>query len=275
MKIQFKILRQKSNKRPHLQTYNLDVGLSATILDCLNRIKWEQDGTLAFRKNCRNTICGSCSMIINGRSALACKENVGGELKKLRHSRKDTPPTMIIAPLENLPVVKDLVVNMSHFWRKLEAINPYVSIKAHSIPKREFMQTSEERLQLNQSSSCIMCGACYSECNTLKVNSDFVGPHALAKTQRMIVDSRDTATDTRIEAQDIGTRGVWGCTRCHFCNVVCPMGVFPMDQISYIKQKILDRKDSQDSRVIRHRKVLVNLVKQGDGSMSVSLDYLL
>lgn len=97
----------------------------------------------------------------------------------------------------------------------------------------------------------------------LTVNPDFVGPHALAKMQRMIVDSRDTETETRLKTYNDETKGVWGCTRCHFCNTVCPMNVSPMDQIGYIKQEILAREDSQDSRAIRHRKVLIDLVKQG------------
>ena len=98
MEVQFKILRQKSNEMPRLRTYSLDVESGTTILDCLNRIKWEKDGTLAFRKNCRNTICGSCGMRINGRSTLVCKENVGSELEKFGHSEKEKLPTITIAP---------------------------------------------------------------------------------------------------------------------------------------------------------------------------------
>ena len=263
MQVLFKILRQKSNKTPHLQTYTLDVEPGNTILECLNRIKWEQDGTLAFRKNCRNTICGSCSMRINGRSALACKENVGSELQNFSQSQTGEIPEITIAPLGNFPVVKDLVVDMSKFWEKLEAVEPYVSTKARSIPEREFLQTPEERSHLDQTGNCIMCGACYSECNAVTVNQDFVGPHALAKAQRMVVDSRDTEIEARLELYNQGTQGVWGCTRCYFCNAVCPMEVAPMDQIGRIKQQILDRKDAQASRAIRHRKVLVKLVKQG------------
>lgn len=167
MEVQFKILRQKSNEMPRLQTYSLDVELGTTILDCLNRIKWEKDGTLAFHKNCRNTICGSCSMIINGRSTLACKENVGSELEKFGHSEKEKPPSITIAPLGNLPVLKELV-DMSYFWNTLEAVEPYVNTKKHfNFIKREFLQTPEERLRLDRTGNCIMCGACYSECKAL------------------------------------------------------------------------------------------------------------
>ena len=263
MQVCFKILRQTQNSSPEFQTYTLDVEEGNTILDCLNRIKWEQDGSLAFRKNCRNTICGSCSMRINGRSALACKENVGAELKRLPTNGSSEIPEITIAPMGNMPVVKDLVVDMRSFWDNLEAVDPYVSTGARAIPEREFLQTPEERSRLDQMGNCILCGACYSECNAREVNSDFVGPHALAKAQRMVADSRDAQKESRLEKYNEGTQGVWGCTRCLMCNAVCPMEVAPMDQIGKIKQEILERKDDQASRQIRHRKTLISLVKRG------------
>ncbi len=268
MEVLFKVIRQQQNSSPVVQTYPLEVEPGNTILDCLNRIKWEQDGTLAFRKNCRNTICGSCAMRINGRSALACKENVGSEIARLQKiaastTKVNTTPEITIAPLGNMPVIKDLVVDMSSFWNNLEAVAPYVSTKARVVPEREFLQTPEERSRLDQTGNCIMCGACFSECNAFEVNPDFVGPHALAKAYRMVADSRDSETQTRLTVYNEGTKGVWGCTRCLYCNIVCPMDVAPLDQITKIKQEILAGKQKSDSRSIRHRKVLVELVKEG------------
>ncbi|MBD2459627.1 succinate dehydrogenase/fumarate reductase iron-sulfur subunit [Oscillatoria sp. FACHB-1407] len=272
MQVLFQVVRQNANSEPHIQTYSLDVEPGNTILDCLNQIKWEQDGTLAFRKNCRNTICGSCGMRINGRSALACKENVGSELARLQQISAANPdsgkslediPTITIAPMGNMPVIKDLVVDMKSFWDNLDAVDPYVSTQSRHIPEREFLQTPEERDRLNQTGNCILCGACYSECNARQVNPDFVGPHALAKAYRMVADSRDDQTEARIENYGTGTQGVWGCTRCYFCNSVCPMEVAPMDQIGKIKQEVLDRQDDQTNRSVRHRKVLIDLVKDG------------
>ncbi|MBD1914176.1 MULTISPECIES: succinate dehydrogenase/fumarate reductase iron-sulfur subunit [unclassified Leptolyngbya] len=270
MQLQFKIVRQTAGSAPHIQEYLLDADPGNTILDCLNRIKWEQDGTLAFRKNCRNTICGSCSMRINGRSTLACKEKVADEVARLEAIAATTPdgtlsdiPTITIAPMGNMPVVKDLVVNMKSFWDNLEAVDPYVSTQSRQVPEREFLQTPEERDRLNQMGNCILCGACYSECNARETNPDFVGPHALAKAYRMVADSRDARTEDRLEKYNEGTAGAWGCTRCYYCNSVCPMDVAPMDQISKIKQEILDRKEATASRSIRHRKTLVELVKEG------------
>jgi len=263
MQVVFKVIRQKPNETPRVEKYNLDVEPGNTILECLNRIKWELDGSLAFRKNCRNTICGSCGMRINGRSALACKENVGNEIKKQQEISGSKIPEIIVAPMGNMPVIKDLVVDMKDFWDSLEAIDPYVSTKSRKIPEREFLQTPQERSRLEQTGNCILCGACYSECNAVQVNSDFVGPHALAKAQRMLADSRDDNTENRLEKYNQGTEGAWGCTRCYLCNAVCPMEVQPMDRISEIKQEILPLKKAKDSRSIRHRKVLIDLVKQG------------
>ncbi|WP_026104332.1 succinate dehydrogenase/fumarate reductase iron-sulfur subunit [Anabaena sp. PCC 7108] len=268
MEVIFKIIRQQQNSVPVMQTYPLQVEPGNTILDCLNQIKWEQDGTLAFRKNCRNTICGSCAMRINGRSALACKENIGSELARLAQiSSSKTPDNTVyqitIAPLGNMPVIKDLVVDMSSFWDNLEAVAPYVSTAARQVPEKEFLQTPQERSLLDQTGNCIMCGACYSECNAREVNPDFVGPHALAKAYRMVADSRDSDTENRLENYNEGTKGVWGCTRCFYCDSVCPMEVAPLEQITKVKQEILDRKQASDSRSIRHRKVLIDLVKAG------------
>jgi succinate dehydrogenase / fumarate reductase iron-sulfur subunit len=261
MHVIFKIIRQTQTSTPQVQSYALEVDPGNTILDCLNRIKWEQDGTLAFRKNCRNTICGSCSMRINGRSALACKENVGSEVE--RFSPNAEIPEITIAPMGNMPVIKDLVVDMKDFWSHLKAVDPYVSTAARQIPEREFLQSPEERAKLNQTGNCILCGACYSECNAREVNPDFVGPHALAKAYRMVADSRDDRTQSRLDQYNVGTSGVWGCTRCFYCNSVCPMEVAPLDQISKIKNEILERQDVELTRSIRHRRTLISLVKQG------------
>jgi succinate dehydrogenase / fumarate reductase iron-sulfur subunit len=275
MQVLFNVVRQSSGSAPWVQTYQLEVDPSNTILDCLNRIKWEQDGTLAFRKNCRNTICGSCSMRINGRSALACKENIGQEVARLQSIAATVPaangdsevkaalPTMTVAPMGNMPVIRDLVVDMKSFWDNLEAVDPYVSTSARQVPEREFLQTPEQREKLNQVGNCILCGACYSDCTAREVNPDFVGPHALAKAYRTIADNRDSQTEERLAHYNEGTKGVWGCTRCYYCNSVCPMEVAPLEQISNIKHEILDRYDAQSSRPVRHRKVLIDLVRQG------------
>ncbi|MFN5516248.1 MAG: succinate dehydrogenase/fumarate reductase iron-sulfur subunit [Cyanobacteriota bacterium] len=262
MEIQLQIQRQRPQGAPYFQSYRLDANPGATLLDCLLQLKGEQDGSLTFRKNCRNTICGSCAMVINGRSALACKENVAGELRAFPAQTSEGLPLITVAPLKNLPVVKDLAVEMAPFWRDLEAVAPY--LQTETPPQgEEFRQTPAQREQLNALGNCILCGACYSECNAKQVNPDFVGPHALAKAQRLLGDNRDRGDSERLAQYNSAVSGVWGCTRCYQCNDVCPMEVAPMDQIGKIKQQILAKESAASSRPVRHRKVLVDLVKAG------------
>ena len=258
MNVEFRIFRQPApDAQPSIQTYEIDIGPKSTILDAITRIKWEQDGTLAFRKNCRNTICGSCAMRINDRAGLACQQHIDEALQGRDY--------IAIGPMGNLPVVKDLIVDMTNFWVDLKRVDPYVSTASRTIPEREFLQTPNERAKLDRMGNCIMCGACYSDCNAKEVNPGFVGPHALAKANRMRLDNRDDRTADRVRALD-SLDGVWGCTRCQNCNDVCPMEVAPLDQITDIKQDALHRAPAavtSSSRAIRHRRAMVSLVKSG------------
>jgi succinate dehydrogenase / fumarate reductase iron-sulfur subunit len=274
MQVLFKINRQQGNSAIQVQTYTLEVDPSTTILECLNRIKWEQDGSLAFRKNCRNTICGSCGMRINHRAALACQQNVQAEVARFRqivpapnleggNEDQAALPVIEIAPMGNMPVIKDLVVQMDRFWQNLDAVKPYVSSAERQISEREFLQSPADRSKLDQTGNCILCGACYSDCNALETNEDFLGPHALAKANRLLVDTRDQATSQRLEEYNRDLKGVWGCTRCFNCNMVCPMGVAPLDQISQIKTSIFQQPALPASRPIRHRQTLIDLVQKG------------
>jgi succinate dehydrogenase / fumarate reductase, iron-sulfur subunit len=253
MQVVLNVLRQQPETEAKSATFTLDLPDGSTVLDALNQAKWEQDGTLAFRSNCRNTICGSCAMGINGKASLAC----GTRLADLAQSH---PGPITITPLGNLPVIRDLVVDMKPFWQGLTSIAPALKPKLQT-PPRESLQTPENRAALNQVSNCIQCGACYAECNAVTVNPAFPGPHALAKAYRMVTDSRDGGD--RLPDYNAIDSGVWGCTRCQQCTSVCPMEVAPMEQISRIKQALLKDETTATSRAIRHRKTLVNLVKEG------------
>lgn len=251
--VTFKILRQTDPAAvPQLQTYQLDIDPRSTILDALTRLKWEQDGSLAFRKNCRNTICGSCALRINGRAGLACQQHIDTALAGRE--------AIAIGPLGNLPVVRDLIVDMQRFWDHLGDIKPY--LKALPAPTSgEFRQDPSVRDALGPMGNCILCAACFSDCNAAEVNPQFVGPHALAKANRHRLDDRDSRN---VPAALDSTAGVWGCTRCHTCNDVCPMEVAPLDQITALKREILAQAPapSQASRAIRHRQTMVSLVAQ-------------
>ncbi|GAB4215500.1 MAG: succinate dehydrogenase/fumarate reductase iron-sulfur subunit [Synechococcales cyanobacterium] len=259
MQVEFRIIRQLPPAPPTVQSYHLDIDPKLTILDGILRLKAEQDGTLAFRKNCRNMICGSCAMRVNGQAGLACQQHIEEALQD---------GVITLAPLGNLPVVKDLVVDMADFWDNLERVDPFVSPASRQLPEREFRQLPAQRDPLNAASNCILCGACYSDCQSRAANPQFVGPHALAKANRLIKDNRDGQGKRRVRFLNSGS-GVWGCTRCQNCAVVCPMGVEPLEQITQIKQDILaSYRFSRNpvvkaSRAVRHRLLLVALVRQG------------
>jgi succinate dehydrogenase / fumarate reductase iron-sulfur subunit len=194
MHITVKIRRQNSRtSASNYQTMQIEVDPTrTTVLDALIKIQSEQDGSLGFRRNCRNAICGSCAMRVNGRSGLACQKHISEVM-----GEHDTE--LVIEPMQNLPVIKDLIVDMTKFWNNLEKVDPYVSTASRQISKTEYLQTPAQRAKLQAAANCILCGSCYSECNSAAVNDRFVGPHALAKAYRVMADNRDDSTEARVE----------------------------------------------------------------------------
>lgn len=249
----FKIFRYDPAKGepPKYQSYTVTVKESDTILTALDMIKAQQDGTLTYRKNCRNSICGSCCFRINGRAALACKQHVIDELK----GRDE----IFIQPMGNMPLIKDLVTDMSQFWHHLEAVDPWVDPYARTFEEKEFIISKEERALLTQAGNCIMCGACYSDCNAAEVEKRFLGPAALAKAYRLVADSRDTKTEERIKKYNL-SHGTWDCTHCFYCVEVCPMDVAPMDQILKLRKLAMDRKLTTDG--MRHHDAFVESIEK-------------
>jgi len=223
-----------------------------TVLDLLHQIQWEQDSTVVFRRNCRNAICGSCAMKINGTSALACAVSA--------HQAMDAQQHISIEPLGNLPVLRDLVVDMTRFWQNLEQVQPYVTTQPKQ--EREFRQTPQQRMKLQAGGNCILCGACYSECNALGGNPNFIGPHALAKADRILQDNREARPAERLQRYNTSDMA-WGCTRCYQCNEVCPVGVQPLDRITQVRQAILQAQHLSVHTAMIHRRSMVQLVQAG------------
>jgi succinate dehydrogenase / fumarate reductase iron-sulfur subunit len=231
MRITFSIPRfdPVSDHSPHQQEFRLDVAWrSTTVLDALIRIRQEIDSTLAFRHSCRSAICGSCAMIINGRHTLACKTLIGPEIE--RHG-----PTISVAPMQNLPPLKDLAVGMAPFWDKVRAVTPWLESDGGAQATAAPVLTRETRSHLHNVDACIMCGACVSSCSSLAASPGFLGPAALAKAYRFLVDPRDRARNSRLDALT-QPDGVWDCTRCNLCVEVCPKDVQPMEAIVRLRR---------------------------------------
>jgi succinate dehydrogenase / fumarate reductase iron-sulfur subunit len=218
----FRIKRYNPEKQaePYFEDFEYDFPEGATLLDCLNHIKWNMDGTLTYRMSCRSAICGSCGMKSNGHAMLACQ-------KQAAHLLKDD--TVTIEPLGNMPVIKDLVTDFQLFWDKVDQVKPYLQNKEKP-PELEREQSPQEFKKIDEATTCIMCGACYSDCQVLEVDKNFLGPAALAKAQRFVGDSRDQATRNRIkELSKPG--GMWDCTHCGECVERCPKPAEPFYRI--------------------------------------------
>lgn len=205
----------------YFQEYSLEVEDYQTVLDALIKVREEMDGSLALRCSCRAAICGSCSMRVNGHAKLACNTKI-----------KDVATLdqrVTVEPMGNLPVVKDLISDMKPFWDKIRAVQPWLQPNGPE-PEEEYTANNEAMLHLTGVMSCIMCGACVSDCTVLEVDKNFLGPAALAKSYRFVLDPRDEADNERLgRYSQYG--GIWDCTRCMECVQVCPKGVAPMDRI--------------------------------------------
>jgi succinate dehydrogenase iron-sulfur subunit len=207
-----------------LREYEVEAPEWACLLDVLDIVKDQVDGTLSFRKSCRMMICGSCGMRMDGRAVLACKERMLPIV--------ESGHVPVISAMGNLPIVKDLVVDMEPFWQKIRAMKPWLQPGYIEPPDgKEFVVSQEQTEVINKESLCINCGCCVSECNSMESDPDFLGPAALAKGMRFVGDSRDQAAIDRLESYN-SEHGIWDCTRCYFCQERCPKGVDPRDAIA-------------------------------------------
>lgn len=218
----------QQDQKPRWQTFQLAVEDDLTVLDVLNEIHWQHDGSLAYRRSCRSAICGSCAMKVNGRNVLACETPL--------HSFKTKD--IRIQALPGLPVIKDLVVDMDGFFEKLRAIRPYLIVK-RAVPEKEFRQTPEEFEQIRAASDCILCGACTSSCPSLWSNPDYLGPAALLKAYRFIFDSRDDGAAERLDLVN-DRNGIWRCHTVFNCMEACPKHIKITEYLSLLKLKVTE-----------------------------------
>lgn len=232
MKGQFKIFRfdPEKDRKPHYQNYTLEVKPRDKILDCLNRIRWEQDPTLSLRMSCAHGVCGSDGMRINGVCALACQRLVKDYEK----------PDFTIEPLPVFPVVKDLIVDMDPFFEKYRAIRPYL-INLSPPPEKERHQDKESRKVFDEAVRCILCGLCTAACPISSENERYLGPAALLRAFRYLFDNRDLGENERIELLD-NDDGIWGCKTLWKCTEVCPKEISVTQCLGKIKKRIHDVK---------------------------------
>jgi len=233
MKQLFSIYRYNPDvdNAPYMKDYELEVpdGSDLMILDALILLK-EQDSTLSFRRSCREGVCGSDGLNMNGKNGLACIT----PLSELKANK------IVLRPLPGLPVVRDLIIDMTQFYQQYEKIKPYLINDAQPAA-RENIQSIEERDKLDGLYECILCACCSTSCPSFWWNPDkFIGPAGLLHAYRFLIDSRDTATEERLD----GLQDAYSVFRCHGimnCVDVCPKGLNPTKAIGHIKSMLLNR----------------------------------
>ena len=200
------------------------------VLDALHKIKWEQDGSLSFRRSCAHGVCGSDAMRINGVNRLACKVLV-------KDINPDKPIT--VEPIKGLPVEKDLVVDMEPFFQSYREVMPFLITSGHQ-PTRERKQSQEERERFDDTTKCILCAACTSSCPVFWTDGQYFGPAAIVNAHRFIFDSRDEGADVRLEVLN-DREGVWRCRTTFNCSEACPRGIQVTKAIHEVKRALLSR----------------------------------
>ncbi len=239
---EFRVFRfdPEDNKPARFDTYTVSWEKGMTVLEGLLFISDNFYDTPSFRASCRAAVCGSCAMHINGKYRLACNTLIETLLG-------NGQGMITIQPLAHLPVYKDLVVDMTNFFKHYEAIKPYLipaSAEASagrpskSVPEKEFIQLPKDRKKIDGAIDCILCGACYGSCPVAGTNPEYIGPHGILKAARFYNDSRDMANKERLTL--IGNnKGLFRCHSIFNCQVVCPKNLDPAGAISQMKVKLI------------------------------------
>jgi succinate dehydrogenase / fumarate reductase iron-sulfur subunit len=218
----------EKDEQPHFENYTVQAEPMERLLDCLHKIKWYQDGSLALRRSCGHGICGSDAMVINGVNALACKVLV-----------KDLKQPITVEPIRGLPLQKDLVVDMEPFFAGYRAVMPWlIEDPDEKAPQRERLQSQEARERFDDTTKCILCAACTTSCPIFWSDKEYIGPAAIVNAHRFIFDSRDAGGNERLEI--LTTRGgAFKCRTVFNCTAACPRGIKVTQAIQEVKRAAL------------------------------------
>lgn len=230
--VTFEIFRYdpEKDKEPYFKSYKVELRKPGMlILEGLNQVKWEQDATLTYRRSCREGVCGSDGLNINGANMLSC-------VVKIEDLNSDH---LTIQPLPGLPVMRDLVVDIDDFFEKFITVKPYL-IRRSPTPDKEFYQSPEDRKKLDGLYECIMCACCSSACPSYWADKDYLGPNAFLRAYRYLVDSRDEGSAERLPILN-DKHGVWRCHTIYNCVEACPKELNPTKAIVGIRRMLMDR----------------------------------
>lgn len=214
---------------PHWQNFDVEMYPSERLLDALHKIKWEQDGSLTFRRSCAHGVCGSDAMRVNGRNRLACQVLI----KDL-----DLTKPVHVEAIKGLPLEKDLIVDMEPFFDSFRAVQPFLMSKSVPEKGKERIQSVAQRTRFDDTSKCILCAACTSACPVFWTDGQYFGPAAIVNAHRFIFDSRDEGGDARLDILN-DKEGVWRCRTTFNCTEACPRGIQITQAIAEVKQAIM------------------------------------
>jgi len=214
----------ETGQEAYWENFEVDMYSTDRVLDGLHKIKWEQDGSLSFRRSCAHGICGSDAMRINGRNRLACKTLI----KDL-----DISKPVYVEAIKGLPLEKDLIVDMEPFFAAYREVQPF--LQSTSKPEKENIQSPEQRERFDDTTKCILCAACTTSCPVFWTDGQYFGPAAIVAAHRFIFDSRDEAAQVRLDILN-SKEGVWRCRTTFNCSEACPRGIEVTRAISEVKQ---------------------------------------
>jgi succinate dehydrogenase iron-sulfur subunit len=246
----------ESGGAPYWDEHTIQLEPHRSVLEGILQAKARFDGSIGIRCSCRAAICGSCGVRINGQPGLACHTH----LDKAQASGRDG--VIEVEPMGNMPVIKDLIVDMDAVhWKKVQRVTPWL-INKEPVPEREYVVPRESMIDVTQSMACIQCGACVSDCLSMEVDPLFIGPAALAKAYRFVGDPRDAQQFERLKDLAEDPHGIYDCTHCFKCIDACPKGVAPMSQIMRLRRRAGDDHGIDDrNNGHRHEKAFASLVR--------------
>jgi succinate dehydrogenase / fumarate reductase, iron-sulfur subunit len=230
MEVKLKLLRYnpETDTEAHFEEYTVDAEPMDRLLDCLHKVKWHHDSSLALRRSCAHGICGSDAMVINGVNALACKVLV-----------KDLKQPITVEPIRGLPHIKDFIVDMEPFFAGYRAVEPWLlPDEREREPERERLQSPEERERYDDTTKCILCAACTTSCPIFWSDEAYIGPAAIVNAHRFIFDSRDAGARQRLETLSQHD-GAFKCRTAFNCTAACPRGIKVTKAIQEVKRAAL------------------------------------
>jgi succinate dehydrogenase / fumarate reductase iron-sulfur subunit len=246
----------ESGEAPYWDEHTVELEPHRSVLEGILQARDKFDGSIGIRCSCRQAICGSCGIRVNGEPSLACHTH----LDAAKASAKDG--VIEIEPMGNMPVIKDLIVDMDAVhWKKIQRVTPWLLAK-QPVPEREYIVSKDSMVDVTQTMACIQCGACVSDCLAMEVDPGFIGPAALAKAYRFVGDPRDDEQFERLTDLAQDPQGIFDCTHCFKCVDACPKDVNPMGQIMRLRRIATnDHHIVDQNNGARHEKALVGLVR--------------